>query len=222
MITETGNNLSVLITTETGQDWQVFGTWYSIYKNLPDAKVAITCARNNETPFQYFQWTKRLKIPVIHHNPFDPENPISSRMDAVGKAISQNIVGDSILVIKSLIMTIDVLDQNLLQEFNSNSHIFDNDVWFLKQPNIPNMINEYLLDDKAIKTQENKLCSEAKETEDIRPIVSYRKGCGKWIDKLKGCPFSNANGLMTADMTSSENRIVELWKKMCTLYSVVV
>lgn len=80
----------MLITTETGQDWQAFGTWYSIYKNLPDAKIAISIARNEETPFQYFQWTKRINIPVIRHNMFDTENPIASRLDVIGKAISLN------------------------------------------------------------------------------------------------------------------------------------
>lgn len=222
MITETGNNLSVLITTETGQDWQTFGTWYSFYKNLPNAKVAITCARNEETPFQYFQWTKRINVPVLRHDKFDKENPTSSRLDAIGKAISNKIIHGPILAVKPLVMAIDVLDQKLLEQFNSDSDIFDNDVWFLKQPNIPDMLNSFLLDEVPIKMQEKSLCEEAKETEDIRSLVSYIKGCGKWIDKLKGCPFSNANGLMTAEMTSCENRIVDLWKRMNTLYSVVV
>lgn len=222
MITETGNGLSVLITTETGQDWQAFGTWYSIYKNLPDAKIAISIARNEETPFQYFQWTKRINIPVIRHNMFDTENPIASRLDVIGKAISLKMIESPILAIKPLVMAIDVLDQNLLEKLNSGSNIFDNDVWFLKQPNISDMMNAFLLEQIPIETQEKSLCEEAKESQNVRSLVSYKKGCGKWIDKLKGCPFSNANGLMIADMTSCENRIIDLWKRMCTLYSVVI
>lgn len=222
MITETGNGLSVLITTETGQDWQAFGTWYSIYKNLPDAKIAISIARNEETPFQYFQWTKRINIPVIRHNMFDTENPIASRLDVIGKAISLKMIESPILAIKPLVMAIDVLDQNLLEKLNSDSNIFDNDVWFLKQPNISDMMNTFLLKQIPIETQEKSLCEEAKESQNVRSLVSYKKGCGKWIDKLKGCPFSNANGLMIADMTSCENRIIDLWKRMCTLYSVVI
>lgn len=212
----------MLITTETGQDWQAFGTWYSIYKNLPDAKIAISIARNEETPFQYFQWTKRINIPVIRHNMFDTENPIASRLDVIGKAISLKMVESPILAIKPLVMAIDVLDQNLLEKLNSDSNIFDNDVWFLKQPNISDMMNTFLLKQIPIETQEKSLCEEAKESQNVRSLVSYKKGCGKWIDKLKGCPFSNANGLMIADMTSCENRIIDLWKRMCTLYSVVI
>lgn len=212
----------MLITTETGQDWQAFGTWYSIYKNLPDAKIAISIARNEETPFQYFQWTKRINIPVIRHNMFDTENPIASRLDVIGKAISLKMIESPILAIKPLVMAIDVLDQNLLEKLNSDSNIFDNDVWFLKQPNISDMMNTFLLKQIPIETQEKSLCEEAKESQNVRSLVSYKKGCGKWIDKLKGCPFSNANGLMIADMTSCENRIIDLWKRMCTLYSVVI
>jgi len=222
MITETGNGLSVLITTETGQDWQAFGTWYSIYKNLPNAKVAISVARNEQTPFQYFQWTKRINLPVLRHNVFDTESPIASRLDAIGKAIAHKMIEAPILVIKPLVMAVDVLDQKLLEQLNSDSNIFDNDVWFLKQPNIPDMLNSFLLDEDPIEMQEKSLCEEAKDAQEVRSLVSYSKGCGKWIDTLKGCPFSNANGLMTADMTSCENRIVDLWKRMCTLYSVVV
>jgi len=222
MITENGNNLSVLIATQTGRDWEAFATWYSVYKNLPNAKVAIVCARNAETPFQYFQWAKKVNVPILRYNLFDENDPIASRMDAIGKAISQKIIEDTVLVIKDLIMAIDVFDEKLLEQLNSSSQIFDNDVWFLKQPNIPDLMNSYLLDGNTIEIKEKILCSEAKESEDIRSLVSYHKGCGKWIHTLKGCPFSNANGLMTIDMTSCENRIVELWKKMCTLYSVVV
>jgi hypothetical protein len=222
MITENGNNLSVLITTQTGRDWEAFATWYSIYKNLPNAKIAIVCARNKETPFQYFQWTKRINVPMLRYSIFDENNPIASKLDAIGKAVSQQFVEGPILIIKDLIMAIDVLDNKLLEKLNSSDQIFDNDVWFLKQPNIPDLMNSHLLNGDVIQIQENSLYSEAKESDEIRSLVSYQKGCGKWIHTLKGCPFSNANGLITIDMTSCENRIVDLWKKMCTLYSVVV
>lgn len=222
MITETGENLSVLITTETGRDWQTFATWYSIYKNLPNAKVSIVCVRNEETPFQYFQWTKKINIPVIRHNLFDKKDPIASRLDSIDKAISQKLINGSILVIRDLIMAIDVFEPELVEKMNSSSQMFDDNVWFMKEPNIPNIMNSHLLDENTIKIQEKCLFSEAKETNEIRSLVSCQKGCGKWIDTLKGCPFSNASGLMNIDMTLCENRIIELWKKMCSLYSVVI
>lgn len=221
MITETGKNLSILITTETGKDWETFGTWYSLFKNLPDAKVGITSARNNETPFQYYQWAKRVNVPVIRHDMFNPEDLFMSRLDAVGLALSQNIVEYPLLIIDPLIMAVDILDQKLLELLNSSSLLFGKDVWFLNGQNIPDMMNAHMLQDEPTKIEENLLSVEAKETEDVVSLVSYKKGCGKWIDKLKGCPFSNVNGLMTEDMTLCEVRIAELWRKMCGLYSVV-
>mgnify|MGYP003343594205 CR=1 FL=1 len=221
MITETGKNLSILITTETGKDWETFGTWYSFFKNLPDAKVGITSARNTETPFQYYQWAKRVHIPVIRHDIFNEEDSFMSRLDAVGLALSQKIVEYPLLVVDPLIMAIDILDQKFLELLNSSYSIFGKDTWLLNGQNIPDMMHEYMLRDEPTKLEENLLSFEAKETEDITPLVSYKKGCGKWIDKLKGCPFSNVNGLMTEDMTLCEVRIAELWRKMCGLYSVV-
>lgn len=222
MITETGDGLSVLIVTETGQDWQTFATWYSIFKNLPLAKVAITSARNDQTPFQYFQWCKRLSVPVLRHAQFDPKDKISTQLDAINKALTQKIVTSPVLVLPPLVMAVDVFDQKLLTLLNQERQIIDNDVWFLKEPNMDALMNAYLIDGKFDVVKENSLCVEAKDTEEIHPVVSYRKGCGKWIDTLKGCPFSNANGLMTASMTSNENRVFDLWKRMCNLYSVVV
>lgn len=222
-ITEYGGNLSVLITTETGQDWQAFATWYSIYKNLPNAKIAITCARNSETPFHYFQWAKRINLPVLRHDPIDPKDEIASRLDAIDKALAGKIIQTPVLVVKPLIMIIDVLDSKLLQDMNSQNQIFDKDVWFLKKQNIQDTLNSYMLESNSMQIQENSLCAgEAMDLEDVAPIVSYSKGCGKWIDTLKGCPFSNATGLMTGNMTANENRIFDLWKKMCSLYSAII
>ena len=70
MISETGKNLSVLILTEVGKDWETFATWYSIYKNLPNSNVSIICQRNEKAPFVLFQWAKRLKIPLLLTNPY--------------------------------------------------------------------------------------------------------------------------------------------------------
>lgn len=222
MITQTGKNLSILITTETGQDWQAFSTWYSIFKNLPEATIAVTCARNTETPFQYFQWAKKINLPVLKHDKFDPENPISTKLSSIRDALSANIVSTPLLIVDALVVFLDVLDQKLLDDFNSYEEIFDPNMWYLKNPNMSDMLNAVLLEDKFIKPQENRLCIEAKESQELSCVVSYKKGCGKWIDKLKGCPFSNANGLMTTEMTLNEIKVIDLWKKMCNLYSVVI
>lgn len=217
MITETGGNLSVLIITEPGLDWQAFGTWYSFYKNLPDAKVHVNVLRNGDMPFAYYQWAKRLKLPLVHHKPYSDNLTMVNWLDAINKA---NLTSD-ILVVKPLVMATDIFEPEILDKLNAVERWIDDDVWFLKEPNIHGMINDFFLEDKKLENSEEKLCHEAKEINDPACLVSYQKGCGKWINTAKGCPFSNAGGLVTADMTVNEHRIIDLWKKMVPLYNAV-
>lgn len=221
MITETGKNLSVLIVTETGKDWETFGTWYSIFKNLPDANIAMTIQRNKKAPFMFYQWAKRLRIPLFHDRAMS-HIIVNNYLDYARRAQQKKMVGDNILVIEPLVMAIDVFDQKILDLINSEDIFLDtdNNTLFMSNPNIDKILNEIGLEDKQLPT--TKFCMEAKGTEILAPLVSYQKGCGKWIDKSKGCPFSSAAGLTSPKMTVNENRIIELWKKMCSLYSAVV
>ena len=227
MITETGKNLNVLIITEMGQDWQTFTTWYSLYKNLPDAHVVIACLRNKETPFQHLQWTKRLQIRTFYQKQFS-EDKQQSQFSVILEAVSHGFIKDTVLVIPHLTMAIDTLDPLLVNLINAKESLFwsDGDVWFMKgvtQPVIEDMLNHCILD--GVRTGDTDcpgpLIKEAKETHILAPLVSYRKGVGKWIDSLKGCPLSNASGLISEEMTVNENRIIELWRKMVALYSAV-
>lgn len=220
MITELGKNLSVVIVTETGQDWQAFATWYSIFKNLPDANVSIVSFRNGETPFHMFQWAKRLKIPLVHAQPAFDEGPIVRLLEAAKIVEKRKWVGDRVLVIPHLTMSLKTLDSKLVGYFSYEKPIFASNAVFLKNSDVDEILNDVLLDAKTLEI--NEFCHEAKETETLSSIVSYQKGCGKWIHKLKGCPFSNAAGLVTSDMTVNEIRIIDLWKRMCQLYSAVL
>lgn len=218
MITETGKNLSVLIVTETGQDWQTFATWYSVFKNLPDAAISIICHRNGDTPFEYFQWIKRLKIDSIRRLKFvSGQNPANT-LSAVKMAYEHKMVGENLLVIKPLVMALAILDQKFLGLLN-NAYL-EKDVWFLQKPNINKMMDDYLLEDK-LEIRENRLCFEAKETLNSVCLTSYQKGCGKWINTSIGCPFSSAAGLVSTEMTINETRIIELWQKMVPLYQAL-
>lgn len=215
-ITETGRGLNVLIITEPELDWQTFGSWYSFWKHLPDANISVTCIRNSKSPFQLFQWCKRVDIEVVHHDPFS-EDPVLRKLDSIRRS---NITKENLLIVEPLVMVTETLCPKLIESFNIESEIYDEHVWFLKKPNIPDMMNAYVLRGCGL-TISSSICSEAKETEEGRCLVSYKKGCGKWIDTLRGCPFSNAAGLALTTMTVNENRVIELWKKMCTLYSAL-
>jgi len=215
MINKYGRNLNILIVTEVGEDWRAYASWYSIYKNLPEAHVRIACIRNKEMPFQLFQWAKRLKIPLFYVNPMGL-TPLVEQINCVQIASQDNI-----LAINDRILALDVIDPDTLDLLNHSDTSVDpqHNVQFLKHQNAKELLNQILLNDKTPYNQT--LCLEAKEAEKLVCLASCRKGCGKWIDTLKGCPFSNAAGLASTEMTVNENRIIELWKKMCSMYSAI-
>lgn len=218
MITETGGNLSVLIVTEPGLDWQTFATWYSFYKNWPDAKVAINCLRNGMMPFAFYQWAKRLNVPSVRQNRH-AEGAVNW-LYALKNSLEAGHVGENVLVVAPLVMALDLIPELTLAQFDAGSH-FDSDVWFLKEPDPGKMLDNFFLESSDIKTEPNCLCLEAKDAADPAFLVSYKKGCGKWIHRAKGCPFSSAGGLIAADMTANEHKIIDLWQKMVALYNVV-
>jgi hypothetical protein len=222
MITETGQNLSILIITEPELNWQTFATWYSFYKNLPEAKVAVVCHRTGETPFVYYQWAKRLNVPIIHKKPLSSDDEAVSRLSAADSAIKHKHVTDPVLIVKPLTMATDILDQKSLDRLNQPGIICDQDTMFLSRVDLASMIDSFYLEDKKVPITDEPLCIEAKDTDQICCLVRYAKGCGKWINSAKGCPFSSAGGLLSADMTANENRVIELWRRMTTLYNAVV
>lgn len=223
MISSTGKNLSILIVTEAEKDWQTFATWYSAYKNLPESRIAMVCHRSSEiAPFVYYQWAKRLKVPIVRTWPFSKEGPeYLNWLNAIRIAQDKQFVGDSVLVVRPHTVILEPLDQKLLDSLNSRDIWTNDDAWFLRSQNTGDLINSYYLEGKEIEKLSDKLCVEAKESDEIACIVSYKKGCGRWIDTSKGCPFSSAAGLVSEEMTANETRVIELWKKLVPLYNAV-
>lgn len=221
MILETGKNLSILIITDNDMNWQTFATWYSFYKNLPDSKIAIFCHRTESVPFMYFQWAKRLNIPRINGWPFVKDGPdVLNWLAAVNQCEQSGVISQPVLVVQPYVMALDLLEKSNLEKF-SQKNILEKNIFFIKNINTKNAINEYFIDNKKIESSESEICLEANETNLPVSVVSYRKGCGRWIDTAKGCPFSSAGGLATSEMTINENKIIELWNKMVPLYSAV-
>ena len=224
MITEIGKNLSILIITDDTKNWQTFASWYSIYKNLPEAKVAIVATRTEERPFVYFQWTKRMNIPVIHQSAFkEDQSKTLIKLHAIKEALDKKYINDQFLVIDHSILAIDILDQNFLDFVNKKETWSDEHMWYMKNQKIDDLIQDYYVKNwmNPVKIDEN-LCIEAKDSMNLSCFVSCKKGCGRWIDTSKGCPFSSAGGLISEDMTVNETRINNLWKKMVPLYNSVV
>ena len=68
-ISRTGKGLSVLISCEYTfhHNWMSFASWFSIYKNLPDAQVGVFCKRSDLSA-SLFYWPLRYKIPFIKYS----------------------------------------------------------------------------------------------------------------------------------------------------------
>lgn len=67
MITKTGDNLIIAINCEylPHHNWMTFASWYSISKNLPDAKCLILCKRGLHKQNLY-EWAHKCKIPIYY------------------------------------------------------------------------------------------------------------------------------------------------------------
>ncbi len=220
MISETGKNLSVLILTEVGKDWETFATWYSIYKNLPNSNVSIICQRNKKAPFVLFQWAKRLKIPLFLTNPYS-ENKKINFLYAIQDAEKKRKIQQPVLVVEPYIMILESFYKKLIDKLNNKNIIFDDKILFLNNKNPINLINDYYIENLSLSEFEENVYIEANASNELSCIISYEKGCGRWINTSKGCPFSNAAGLVSSDMTANENRVIEIWKKMAPLYNAV-
>lgn len=199
--------MDVLIITDPTSNWQTFGTWYSLFKNFPNNEITIVCLRDKETPFEYYQWTKRLKINFFTLTPFCDIEFINW-LDIVSK---MNV--KELLVLRPLTMC--------LEDFvpKPETTIINENFWYLKDFDAKTAIEEYYLQEKELTYSSSVYCPEAKEEENFVQFCSYRKGCGKWKNTSKGCPFSSAAGHASIGMTVNENRIIELWKKMVLLYN---
>ena len=216
MITETGEGLNVLITTDPEKDWQTFSTWYSFWKNLPDANITIAVRRNGRCPLRSLQWTKRLKVRTVWHPSFDisADDGEINRLDAVAKCGIEH----SLLVVKPLVVSLSPP-----QELDSRDLWIDEDAWWMSSPQKQSsaLMDKLLLEGESLAREENALCHSAKDTNEPQWLVTYTKGCGRWIDTSTGCPFSNASGLVSATMTVNERKIIEMWRKMVPLYQAV-
>jgi hypothetical protein len=224
MISETGEDLKVVILTQTAEDWRAFASWYSVRTNLPDALVSIICHRTTRVEFQYYQWAKRLKIPLKFVSPFYKERIGDTLSDLKGLPL---IANDKVLMLDYTTVVIDVLSPEWLAIFNNEDPRLIIDDHCLVSNNMTREMVDAAIDnytftgDLKEPVALKQLVFEAKDSEERAAIVSYAKGCGKWIDTMIGCPFSNADGLVHDSMTVNELRIVNLWRKMVALFSTV-
>jgi len=223
MISMTGANLDVVILARMGESWRAFSTWYSITKNLPDAHVSVICFRSTQVDIQGYHWAKRLSVPFCYLNPSCNE-PIGDRLTILDRSFRHN---SGFLLLDYSTIVIRPLDETWLELLNDPEPglLIDDHILVARQINeglLEKMRTQFLFTGffEGLPVECGSLCPEAKESEDPASIVTTTKGCGRWIDTLKVCPFSHTEAILCDDMTINERRIVELWRKMVPLYDV--
>lgn len=194
MIGNLGENLSVLIycNHSVAHDWMSFLCWYSFYKNLPEAKIAVGCSRSN-LRFDLYFWTKRLNIDFEY---MKGDSPISymERFSSKGK-----------LSLPCLLVTPDILS---VREMDGHDGLFGAGKNSRKRGFM--VVN----DPKAGFEPREDLFCEAVENK-ISNFVSYSQGWGnfntaEWIDRDVNAltPYMR---LSKSPSGLNEKRISELW-----------
>ncbi len=109
-----GHGLSVLIACESNgiNNFLAFSCYYSLQKNLPDAKMAIACTRPTDPQVLPFSWVHRLGIPFFYrsHNSF-----------AAKIAHRRGLLSPPILVLPSEIVCLRSMSPNVLASLSEQS-----------------------------------------------------------------------------------------------------
>jgi hypothetical protein len=115
-ISSTGRNLSAIISTDQSlhSEWMTFACWYSINKNLPDAKVAVIFPRANNN--YMFSMLNRCHIP---YTTFSTKN---EHFDWLATFIKQKKLPEQkYILLDEPIMCIRELSDETLENINSTS-----------------------------------------------------------------------------------------------------
>jgi hypothetical protein len=82
-IDSTGDGLNILIACDSllHHNWMSFFCWYSISKNLPDAKVFLTCNRKIKYE-DLFVWTRKCNVPFCYNKESDLDGQIKYALDS--------------------------------------------------------------------------------------------------------------------------------------------
>lgn len=190
MISSTGENLNIIIScnyTPT-HNWMVFLCWYSLNKNLPDAKVVIACNRTLMNENLFF-WPRKCNTHFELHKIMNVEEQINLLKE-------KNIINSSILIIKPEMVAI-----RDFEECNFDTKNLENKILEIE------CNSEFCCDAK-----EEKLCVFTSYLNGWGKFVT-----SDWIDKSK-CPFTSENLYAKGYMTVNEARLGRLWNAVAPLF----
>jgi len=226
-----------------------FASWYSIYKNLPDAEVALLCARGIRDSQCHFNWPYRCGIHFFQHENVGTKYgwPPLNKPYAACVALKQDLIRSPFLVIEPGTMMLRSFTQDVLEQLNDPDITFGEcgptcyfkDVGperFAKALNSYEMFEDEDTDEHRMKAMMEvgigkpepitNLCHAAENSE--IGALSYCNECGrydkeKWTRSKKlHSPFPYASELCkNMTLTADQHQIMKLWDQMQFIYEMV-
>ena len=199
MITNTGKNLSILIACDYTpcHHWMSFLAWYSFYRNIPEAKVAVVCNRFL-MKYQLFDWTKRCDVPFALRK-------TDTILSHAKYFIEKNIISFPILILSPDVVAVREL---------SDASVFNKSFSVSKATFLTEMT-------EPVDRHDNSLVFDVKG-KDFETFMTYENGWGKfvtnsWINK-EIHPIASLWEYEGVNMSPNERRLAELWKDFTPLF----
>ncbi len=121
-VEQLGAGLSVLICTDYQYhfNWMAFSAWYSVFKRLPDAKVAILCSRNKKLNTYLYHWAHKCDARYFQHRNVGDQNgmPYLNKIYAAYVALKGDILTQPMLVLDADMMAVSDFSANTLESLN--------------------------------------------------------------------------------------------------------
>ena len=141
-ITSTGDRLNILVSCDYSlhHDWMSFASWYSIYKNLPDAQVALLCARDLKDGYASFDWPYRCDIRFFQHENVGKRIGCiyANKLYATCVALKEGIVEPPLMVIDYDVIAANAFSKDIVNTINSRDVHFcvGGPVWYFDETGV--------------------------------------------------------------------------------------
>jgi hypothetical protein len=190
MISSLGNGLTVVIDCDytTHHEWMSFLTFWSLLKNLPEARVVVTCVRKGMN-MEIFIWPRRCQIPILYHRPMTKEELHHFVITHTKSNATKNVI-----IIDPSIVFLRDFEEGCFDPNSLLDHITTCGI-------------EGLIDD--VKTDNPVVCCDY--SNGWGKFVT-----SQWINK-SSVPLSSTNFAST-DMSVNERRMSDIWKSATKIY----
>jgi len=121
-----------------------FASWYSIYRNLPDAEVALLCARDLKNGYASYNWPYRCDIRFFQHENVGKQVGLLglNKLYAACIAVKEGFVEQPLLVVDYDMMAVREIAGDLLNLLNDSETTFGigGSVWYFKNQSLERFI----------------------------------------------------------------------------------